>query len=307
MVLGDRHQRHKLAGVDRGHLRAVVRPGDQDRTVLVVVAERQPVGGEQPLVLERPGEQQLHLGVGLLAREEVADPVAGDDINDRVSDPLAAGEVGRVPDPDPVVFPGNLGKRGLRGSWAEPFARQPHPVLQRHFSSVEGRRTPRRCSCRGARACDGRGPPDPTSRLDRGSPAPPRPAARGPRRRPDGGPPACPFPAAADASDARDCQPDQAPGTPERAPTRPDRTVDQPQQLEVGLRAHARGDRAEKPERCLPRYKVNSTAISFSASDSRSFSDGRPPARRPRARPPVPASPTRTPPAPRPSPTPASG
>jgi hypothetical protein len=32
-----------------------------------------------------------------------------------------------------------------------------------------------------------------------------------------------------------------------------DRTVDQAQKLELGLRAHARGDRAEKPERCLPR------------------------------------------------------
>ena len=33
-----------------------------------------------------------------------------------------------------------------------------------------------------------------------------------------------------------------------------DRTIDQPQQLELGLRAHARGNRAEKPERCFPRY-----------------------------------------------------
>src|ERR1700758_3186291 len=48
--------------------------------------------------------------------------------------------------------------------------------------------------------------------------------------------------------------------------------VDQPQQLELGLRAHTRGDRAEKPERCFPRCNVSSTAISFSASDSRSFS-----------------------------------
>ena len=55
-------------------------------------------------------------------------------------------------------------------------------------------------------------------------------------------------------------------------PPVPDRAIDQPQQLELGLRAHARGDRAEKPERCLPRCNVSSTAISFSASDSRSFS-----------------------------------
>ena len=89
VVLGDRHQRHELAGVDRGHLRPVVRPGDEDRTVLVVAAERQPIGAEQSLVLKRAGEQQLRLGVGLLGREQVADPVAGDDVNDRVRDPLA--------------------------------------------------------------------------------------------------------------------------------------------------------------------------------------------------------------------------
>src|SRR5512144_1031744 len=60
-----------------------------------------------------------------------------------------------------------------------------------------------------------------------------------------------------------------------RARMRPpilDRAVDQPQQLELGLRAHARGDRAEKPERCLPRCSDSSTASSLSASESRSFS-----------------------------------
>src|SRR5207248_5208286 len=35
----------------------------------------------------------------------------------------------------------------------------------------------------------------------------------------------------------------------------------------------ARGDRAEKLERCLPRCNVNSTASSLSASESRSFSE----------------------------------
>src|SRR5664279_4075553 len=55
-------------------------------------------------------------------------------------------------------------------------------------------------------------------------------------------------------------------------PTVPDRAVDQPQQLELGLRAHARGNRAEKPERCFPRCNVSSIAISFRASERRSFS-----------------------------------
>jgi hypothetical protein len=36
-------------------------------------------------------------------------------------------------------------------------------------------------------------------------------------------------------------------------PPVPDRTIDQPQELELGLGAHARRDRAEKPERCFPR------------------------------------------------------
>ena len=43
---------------------------------------------------------------------------------------------------------------------------------------------------------------------------------------------------------------------PARARVRPpvlERAIDQPQQLELGLRAHPRSDRAEKPERCLPR------------------------------------------------------
>jgi len=93
-VLGDRHQRHELARVLRGHLRAVVGPGDEDRA-LAIGADRQPVCSEQPLVLERPSEQQLRLSVSLLACEQVADPVPSDDVDDRVSDPLAPEEEGR--------------------------------------------------------------------------------------------------------------------------------------------------------------------------------------------------------------------
>jgi len=75
----------------------------------------QPVGPEQSLILERAGEQQLHLGVRLFAGEQVADPVAGHDIDDRVGDPLAAREVGRVPDPDAILLPRNLGTCGNAG------------------------------------------------------------------------------------------------------------------------------------------------------------------------------------------------
>jgi hypothetical protein len=48
-----------------------VRPGDEDRAVLVALA-REPAGPEQPLVLERPGEKQLRLSVSLLDREHAA-------------------------------------------------------------------------------------------------------------------------------------------------------------------------------------------------------------------------------------------
>ncbi len=50
------------------------------------------------------------------------------------------------------------------------------------------------------------------------------------------------------------------------------RGVDQAQQLELGLGAHALRDRAAKPERCLPRCSDSSTASSFSASDNLAFS-----------------------------------
>jgi len=43
------------------------------------------------------------------------------------------------------------------------------------------------------------------------------------------------------------------PARPGVRPAIVDGAVDQPQQLELGPGAHARGDRAEKPERCLPR------------------------------------------------------
>ena len=88
VMLGDRHQRQELAGVDRGHLRSVIRPRHEGRRVPRVVVGWDPVGPEQPLVLERLGEQQLRLGRGLLGREQVADPVASDDVEDRVGNPL---------------------------------------------------------------------------------------------------------------------------------------------------------------------------------------------------------------------------
>jgi hypothetical protein len=52
------------------------------------LASGSPVLAEQALVRERLGEQQLHLRRGLLGGEQVADPGAGDDVDDRVGDPL---------------------------------------------------------------------------------------------------------------------------------------------------------------------------------------------------------------------------
>jgi hypothetical protein len=47
VMLGDRHQRHGLPGVDRGHLRAVVRPCDEDRALAVTLG-RSPSGPSRP-------------------------------------------------------------------------------------------------------------------------------------------------------------------------------------------------------------------------------------------------------------------
>ena len=82
-----------------------------------------------------------------------------------------------------------------------------------------GTRTPRRCSCPRCASLRSNDPPDPTSRSDRGRLLLPgqRPVDRAATR------PAvrsCPS-AVAPASDALDCQPDPAPGTPARAPSPP--------------------------------------------------------------------------------------
>jgi hypothetical protein len=50
----------------------------------VIRGRRRAVAAEQALVLERAGEQQLRPRGGLLGREQVADPLARDDVDDRV-------------------------------------------------------------------------------------------------------------------------------------------------------------------------------------------------------------------------------
>jgi hypothetical protein len=97
-----------------------------------VAVGREPVRAEEILILERSGEQQLRLGARLLGRQEVADPVSGDDVDDRVGDALGPGEVRAVPDPDAVLLPWNLGKGRHNRPRAERLARQRDLVLERN-------------------------------------------------------------------------------------------------------------------------------------------------------------------------------
>ena len=72
---------------------------------------------EQPLALECVEERDLHLGRGLLGRDQLADPFAGHEVHDREHGVLgAAVKVGDVVDPDrvaAVLCP--LGKRPALG------------------------------------------------------------------------------------------------------------------------------------------------------------------------------------------------
>ena len=87
---------------------------------------------------ERCGEEQLHLGRGLLAGEQVADPAAGHDADDRVGDPPAPREMARVPNPCAVLLPADIGECRLRGSRADGLARQRDLVLQRDAQHCRG-------------------------------------------------------------------------------------------------------------------------------------------------------------------------
>ena len=193
--------------------------------------------------------------MGLLACEQVADPVAGDDVDDRVSDPLAPSEVGRVPDPDPVAFPPNLRKRGLCGPRAERLAGQRNLVGKRHPEHRRRRHEHGAGIGAAVRELAVRAI-DPPPRLDQIEDRLLLPLKQPVDRTATWivGPQACRLPQAgapAMRTHVLDLQ------HPARSGVRPpigDRTVDQPQQLELDLRAHARGDRAEKPERCFPRY-----------------------------------------------------
>jgi hypothetical protein len=93
--------------------------------------------------------------------------------------------------------------------------------------------------------------PTPTSRSDRGSPAPPTPRCRGPRRHPDRGPRASRSPAAWTASGARGRRRGRAPGTLWRAASRPrQRRRSAPAARAWPRRSSARG--AGRKARALP-------------------------------------------------------
>jgi hypothetical protein len=127
----------------------------------------------------------------------------------------------RVPNPDPIAFPGNLRHSRQNRPRTKRLARQHDPVFERDPQQRGGgRRTRCPYRSRGARACDASDRPTPTARTDRGSPAPPRPAAGAPHHRPTDGHPATRSPAAALASGAHARRRGRAPGTLGCAPTR---------------------------------------------------------------------------------------
>ncbi len=110
-VLRDRAHDHELPRRPRGHLRPVVRHGEQDRAALVIHGRvDEPVGAalerlvEQPLGLQRVGEHDLDLGRGLLGRDDRGQPLAGHQVHDHGDgDAVTATEMGRVIDPDAVL------------------------------------------------------------------------------------------------------------------------------------------------------------------------------------------------------------
>jgi hypothetical protein len=97
----------------------------------------------------------------------------------------AAAEVGHIPAPHLVgailqpVRPGRALHRPTGpGAWAAPGHGRPAPA--RRWPATP---TPGQAGSRGGRACGGSGRSRPTARPAPGSPRPPRPAGRGPRRR----------------------------------------------------------------------------------------------------------------------------
>jgi hypothetical protein len=111
-VLGDGDQGQELAGVRRDHLRPVVRDREQDRPgllpgagVSVGVRVDEPGVGpegvgavqgglEQALGVQGLLETEPDLGVGLLRRDDVGEPLAGDEVLDDEHGHPAPGEVG---------------------------------------------------------------------------------------------------------------------------------------------------------------------------------------------------------------------
>jgi len=74
-------------------------------------------GLQEPLGLERGGEGEFDLGGGLLDRDDLGEPFAGDEVLDDQHRHPGCGEVGRVEDPD--VVRGVLGPLG-EGSLLRP-------------------------------------------------------------------------------------------------------------------------------------------------------------------------------------------
>ena len=130
-----------LAGRPRGHLRPVVRDGEQDWPALVIDGGIDGGVGagldefHQTLGDQGVGENDLDLGGGLLRAHDVGDPLAADQVLDHGEGGLGRGEVCRVVDPQlvgPVLDPLGEGlpdRRPRTCGWVqmEPLSSQDAP------------------------------------------------------------------------------------------------------------------------------------------------------------------------------------
>ena len=104
----------------------------------MVAGGRRAIGADEVLVLERSGEQQLRLRRGLLASEQVADPVARNDVDDRVGDPLARGKCDASQIQMRLRSHGTSGNAGLAGRGRNGSPGSATRCLSATRNSVEG-------------------------------------------------------------------------------------------------------------------------------------------------------------------------
>jgi hypothetical protein len=168
---------------------------------------------------------------------------------------LDLGKWVRVPNPDAILLPPNLRHSRQNRPGADRLPRQRDPVLERHAQQRRGRHEHLAGVGAAVRELAMRAV-HPAPLLDQIEDLPLLPGQQPVHRAATGIAirlrPCLPQPLSpavrAHVGDVKH------PAAPRVRPSVRDRSVDQPQQLELGLRAHARGTRAEKPERCLRPY-----------------------------------------------------